>query len=134
LAPAGAAAVRHGRGRRAAVLLRGGGEAARRLPRRLPRVRGPLPAWRPGFLRPAGLPGPADLEPPVVRRLPVGLCRRAVAAVAPRPAAAGMRRAGAGAAAVRPGPAAVAGARAGPGAPAADRPLRFDPRAGRRLV
>src|SRR5690606_26451296 len=85
-------------------------------------------------LRAGGLPGPADLEPPVVRGLPVGLHRRAVAALAPRPAPAGARRACHWAGAVRLGPAVVAGAGAGPGAAAAGRPFRFDPRAGRRLV
>src|SRR5690606_9770937 len=134
LATAGAAAVRHGGRGRAAVLLRSRGEAARRLPRRFPRVLGSLPAWRPGLLRAGGLPGPADLEPPVVRSLPVGLHRRVVAALAPRPAPAGTCRPGAGTGAVGLVPAVVAGAGAGPGATAAGRPFRLDPCAGGLLV
>src|SRR5690606_35105198 len=134
LAAAAAAAVRHGGGGAAAVLLLGGRAAARRLPRRLPGFLGALPVRGRFVLRCRWLPDPADLEPPVVRGLPVGLHGGAVAAVAAGAAAPGPRRRRAGTRPVRLGAAAVAGAGPGPGAAAADRPLRFDPRPGRRLV
>src|SRR5690606_38710621 len=85
VAAAGAARVRDAGGGAAAVVLRGGGEAAERVPRRLPGVLGPLPRRRRKLLPGRRLPGAADLEPPVVRRLPLGLHRGPVAAAAPRP-------------------------------------------------
>src|SRR5690606_18963499 len=78
-AAAAAAGVRHGGGGGAPVLLRGGRAVARRLPRGLSRVLGALPPGRRQLLRCRWLPGPADLEPPVVRRLPVGIHGGAVA-------------------------------------------------------
>src|SRR5690606_22547835 len=67
LAAAAAVGLRHAGGGAAAVLLRGGRQAARRLSRRLPGVLGTLPGRRRQLLPGRRLPGPADLEPPVVR-------------------------------------------------------------------
>src|SRR5690606_27001857 len=98
-------------------------------------VLGALPGRRRQLLPGRRLPGPADLEPPVVRGLPVGVHRRGLAAGAPGAAHARSRgRAPGQAAGIRTRPAAVAGAAARPRPPGAGRPLRIDPRPGQRLV
>src|SRR5690606_17860824 len=134
-APAAAAGGGDAGGGAAAVLLPGAGQPLRRLPRRIPRVLGPLPGRRRRLLqRRRRLPGAADLEPPVVRGLPVVLHPRAVAAAAIRAA-----RPGAARGAPRPRPRrartpAVAAAVPGAGADRPARRVRLHPRPGRRLV
>src|SRR5690606_36474948 len=128
VAAAGAAGLRHAGGRTTTGVLRSGGEAARRLPRRLPRLLGPLPGREPRLLPRRRLPDRADLEPPVVRGLPVGVYGGGLAAAAPCAAGDGARWGAAGhAAGRRPDGAAGARAAARPGARAAGRALPVDP-------
>src|SRR6185436_8876761 len=110
-AAAAAAAVRHGGDRAAAVVLRG--RAAARLCGWLPRLPAPLlhrlRRLLPGRRR---VPDPADLEPPVVRGLPVRLHLGPVDPGARVAAGAGTRRRGAVAPAARLRPAVAADRRA----------------------
>src|SRR3546814_5569133 len=82
LASAGAPGIRGAGGSGAAGLLRSRREDAGRLPRWLPGVLGTLPPGRWQLLPRRPMPAPADLEPPVVRGLPVGLHGRAVGVAA----------------------------------------------------
>src|SRR3546814_5388156 len=92
LASAGAPGIRDAGGSGAAGLLRSRREDAGRLPRWLPGVLGTLPPGRWQLLPRRPMPAPADLEPPVVRGLPVGLHGRAVGVAADRAVGAGARR------------------------------------------
>src|SRR3546814_3177795 len=84
--------IRDAGGSGAAGLLRSRREDAGRLPRWLPGVLGTLPPGRWQLLPRRPMPAPADLEPPVVRGLPVGLHGRAVGVAADRAVGDGARR------------------------------------------
>src|SRR3546814_6899677 len=84
LASAGAPGIRDAGGSVAAGLLRSRREDAGRLPLWLPGVLWTLPPGRCQLLPRRPMPAPADLEPPVVRGLPVGLHGRAVGVAADR--------------------------------------------------
>ena len=132
-AAAVAAAVRHGGDRAAAVVLRG--RAAARLRGQRPRLHAAVRHRLRRLLQRRRLvPDPADLEPPVVRGLPVRLHAGAVAAAARVAACARAHRASAEPRAARRRVPVAADRRAGAVADHLDRSFSGHPRAGRRLV
>src|SRR5690606_8709327 len=98
----------------------------------IPGVLGPLPPGRRQLLRRRWLPDAADMEPSVVRRLPLGVHDGVVAAAQAGAAdAAAAGRAPGPDAVIRGRPAAGAGAVPGPGQDADGRTLRGHPCPGR---